>query len=80
MAADCSVIKAQLDEANRAYNEISNGAQVVVIVDAFRSRVEYGRANIPELKAKIALLQAQYVACLAGKPHAVMTRPVQFFF
>jgi 4-hydroxy-L-threonine phosphate dehydrogenase PdxA len=78
--ADCSAIKAQLDEANRAYDSISNGAQVVVIVDAFRSRVEYGRANMPELKVKIALLEAQYAACLAGKPRAVMTRPIQFWF
>lgn len=78
--ADCAIIKAQLDEAKRAYDSISNGQQVVVIVDAFRSRVEYARANMGELKAKIGLLEAQYAACVAGNPRAALTRPIQFWF
>jgi hypothetical protein len=79
--ADCSAIKARLDEAIDARARLVNGSQVVVIVDAFRSRVEYKPADLSTLTAEIQRLTAEYNACInPGQPVVALTRPLRFIF
>jgi hypothetical protein len=80
MADPCADIKARLDAANRAYDRLVAGEQVVVIVDAFRSRVEYKPAELSQLTQQIAVLQAQYNACINPGKITALTRPVTFRF
>lgn len=76
----CEDIKARLDNAIAARDRLVNGEQVVIIVDAFRSRVEYKPSDLPHLTAQIGLLRVEYDKCInPGKRH-VLTRPVQFYF
>lgn len=78
--ADCAAIKARLDSAIAARDRLVAGAQVVVIVDGARSRVEYTPAQMPMLTVEIQRLTAEYQLCInPGKPN-VLTRPVQFIF
>lgn len=79
MAQDCAAIKTQIDNLTAARTRLLSGQQVVVVVDAFRSRVEYKPADVDKLYTEIAKLQAQYDACISGNP-VVMTRPLQFIF
>jgi hypothetical protein len=53
---------------------------VVVIVDAFRSRVEYKPSNLQELTQQIAVLQTQYDACINPGKVMPLTRPIRFSF
>jgi hypothetical protein len=80
MTLPCADIKARLDAANRAYDRLVAGEQVVVIVDAFRSRVEYKPAELSQLTQQIAVLQAQYDACINPGKVTALTRPVTFRF
>lgn len=76
----CEDIKARLDAALAARDRLIAGEAVVVIVDAFRSRVEYRPADIQTLTTQIARLQVEYNACInPGKPN-VLTRPLRFVF
>lgn len=77
--ADCTAIKTRLDQLIAARDRLQTGKQIVVIVDAFRSRVEYKPADLNQLYVDIALAQAQYDACVNGTPVA-LTKPFQFFF
>ena len=76
----CEDIKARLDNAIAARDRLATGSQVVVIVDAFRSRVEYRPVDIDKLTAYIQLVTAEYQACLNPCKRNVLTRPVQFRF
>lgn len=76
---DCAAIKSQLDAANAALTALQNGAAVRSITDSDGSRIEYQSTDIGKLMSRVALLQAQYDACLAGTG-AVVTRPVNFYF
>jgi hypothetical protein len=77
----CEDILANLNAAKNALQALQTGAQVVVIVDAFRSRVEYTPAKKPELIAYVAYLQAQYNACMnPNGPVIPITRPIRFVF
>lgn len=77
----CEDLKKRLDDANAAYDRLVAGAQVVVIVDAFRSRVEYKPADLNLLTQQIVLLQVQYDKCLnPGRRAAPVTTPIQFVF
>jgi len=77
--ADCTALKTRLDQLISARDRLLTGRQIVVVVDANRSRVEYTPANSNSLYAEIAKLQAQYDACIGGVP-TVLTRPFQYFF
>ena len=82
----CEDIKQRLDDAIAAKHRLMTGAQVVVIVDAFRSRVEYRAADADKLTEYIQLTQAQYQACINANTNSVcplpnvLTRPVRFIF
>ena len=66
---DCSSIKTLLDSANAAYARLLTGANIVTVVDSFRSRVEYTAANRQALFAYIQRLQVQYDHCMGcGQP------------
>lgn len=79
MAEDCTALKTRLDQLIAARDRLLTGKQLVVVVDANRSRVEYTPAKSDELYAEIAKLQAQYNACIGGTL-TVLTRPLQYFF
>lgn len=79
MADTCTELKNRLDAANLAAASIRSGGGVRSVTDSDGSRIEYSTANLPSLLSYIALLQAQYDACVQGGG-AVVTRPVQFFF
>ena len=80
MTDSCAEIKTRLDAANRAYDRLVAGEQVVVIVDAQRSRVEYSPAKLSDLTQQIQVLQAQYDACVNPGKVTALTRPVTFRF
>lgn len=77
---DCSAIKARLDNAVAARDRLIAGQQIVVIVDAFRSRVEYSKSDLPTLTAEIQRLSAEYQSCISPGRAVVLTRPIQFIF
>ena len=77
--ADCASILAQLNEAKAALHALNIGGVVRSITDSDGSRIEYSQANKTGLASYVALLQAQYDACVAGTP-AVLTKPVNYFF
>ncbi len=77
--ADCAAIKTQLDAALAALTALQNGAAVRSITDSDGSRIEYQSSNMSALASRVALLQAQYDACIAGSG-TVVTRPVNFYF
>lgn len=77
---DCAAIKTRLDNAIAARDRLIAGQQVVVIVDAFRSRVEYSPAQMPVLIAEIQRLTAEYQSCINPGTPTVLTRPLQFIF
>ena len=76
----CEDIKARLDAALAAYDRLIRGEQVVIIVDAFRSRVEYKAADASELVAAIAVLRVTYDRCLNPLKTPVLTTPMRFSF
>lgn len=80
----CEDINQRLQDAIAAKDRLMTGAQVVVIVDAFRSRVEYRPADVDKLTQYIALLQVQYQECLNANSSCpqrnVLTRPTRFIF
>jgi len=76
---DCTQLKARLDQLTSARDKLLQGKQIVVVVDANRSRIEYKPADVNTLYAQIALAQAEYDACVNGTPKAI-TKPFQFFF
>lgn len=86
----CEDILQRLNDAIDARQRLMTGAQVVIIVDAFRSRVEYRPADSDKLAQYIGLLQTQYQACLnANNPQLdafgrpipnTLTKPTQFIF
>lgn len=77
----CEDIKTRLDDAIAARQRLVTGSQVVVIVDAFRSRVEYKPVDLPDLTAEIQRLQAEYNVCLAACGRVTpLTRPLRFIF
>jgi hypothetical protein len=79
MAETCAEIKSRLDAAQAAYDALLAGGAVRSITDSDGSRIEYTSANLPSLVSRLALLTAQYNACLAGTG-TVVTKPVNFFF
>jgi hypothetical protein len=79
MAADCAAIKAKLDAKIAVLDRLVSGAGVRAVQDSDGSRIEYSLPNINALREQIALLQAEYDACLKGTP-SVLTRPIQFVF
>ncbi len=76
----CEEIKARLDAAIAARTRLVSGAQVVVIVDAFRSRVEYTPMKLADLTAEIQKLTAEYNNCNNPGRTVALTRPVTFTF
>ena len=76
----CEEIKARLDAANAAYDRLARGEQVVIIVDAFRSRVEYKPSNLSELFSAIQLMQVEYDRCINPTQRPIATTPVRFSF
>lgn len=79
MADDCAAIKTRLDAAQAAFDRLSLGGAVRVVVDSDGSRVEYTAASRAELYKYIQLLTAQYAACIGGTRVSV-TRPTNFVF
>lgn len=77
--ADCAAIKRDLDAAIAALSGLQSGAAVRSITDSDGSRIEYQSGDIASLRTRVALLQAQYDACIGGLT-PMLTRPVQFFF
>jgi hypothetical protein len=77
--ADCAAIKTRLDAAQAALDALQRGAAIREVQDADGSRVMYTPASLPALISRVAVLQAQYDACIAGTA-TVVTRPVNFFF
>lgn len=77
--ADCADILRRLNEAKAALEGVLKGGSIRSIQDTDGSRVEYNAANQTNLRNYIALLQAQYDACIAGTS-TVVTRPVNYFF
>jgi hypothetical protein len=86
---NCQAIANWIQQLEQARISLMSGQQVVVLVDAFRSRVEYNKGDLARLTQEIALKRAQYTACVRGclrrpgdpRPdRVVMTRPLQFFF
>jgi hypothetical protein len=78
--ADCAAIKTRLDQAIAAYDRLQTGKSVLVVVDGFRSRIEYAKADQAQLYAYIQQLQVQYNQCVGGQPALVITRPLNFVF
>ena len=76
----CEALKARLDNAIAAHDRLVNGESVFVIVDAFRSRVEYTKANLSDLKQAIARLQVEYDKCINPGKRIFLTRPIHFRF
>lgn len=79
----CEDILQQLNDAIAARQRLITGASVAVIVDAFRSRVEYKQSDLPSLTAEVQRLQAEYNSCIACANHTRVqpsTRPVRFIF
>lgn len=76
----CEELKTRLDNAIAAHDRLVNGESVFVIVDAFRSRVEYTKANLGDLKQAIARLQVEYEKCINPGKRVFLTKPVQFVF
>lgn len=76
---NCATIKSRLDAAQAALEGLIAGGAVRSVTDSDGSRIEYTSANLPSLRSYIALLQAQYDACIGGTA-AVVTKPVNFFF
>lgn len=79
MAETCVQILTRLNAARAALDAVINGGAIRSITDTDGSRVEYTSANSSKLVSYIALLQAQYDACIGGTS-TVVTRPVNFFF
>jgi hypothetical protein len=79
MAVDCAALLAQLNEAKAALHALSIGGVVRSITDSDGSRIEYSQANKVNLVSYVALLQAQYDACI-GSTAPVLTKPVNYFF
>lgn len=77
--ADCSAIKARLDDALAAYDRLLTGRSVRLVWDSDRSRIEYTQADRGDLYAYIARLQIQYNACV-GAPVVALTKPINFVF
>lgn len=77
--ADCAEILARLNAAKVALEALYKGGTVRSITDADGSRIEYNAAKPERLISYVALLQAQYDACIAGTS-PVLTKPVNFYF
>lgn len=77
--ADCAAIKTKLDEAEAALHRVHLGGTVRRVRDLSGEEIEYNAANLANLKSYIALLTAQYAACLNGTGVAI-TRPVNPLF
>lgn len=79
MAETCADILARLNAAKAALAGAQQGGAIRSVTDTDGSRIEYTAANPGRLVSYIALLQAQYDACISGTT-PVVTRPVNFFF
>lgn len=79
MAESCADILNRLNEAKLAMHNARIGGVLRSVTDSDGSRIEYSQANLTNLSSYIALLQAQYDACVGGTA-AVVTRPVNYFF
>lgn len=77
--ADCNEILTRLEAARAALDAALKGGAVRSVTDSDGSRIEYTAANTSNLVSYIALLQAQYDACIGGTG-AVVSRPVNYFF
>jgi len=80
MAETCPEIYTRLLSARAALDGLMKGGAVRAITDTDGSRIEYTSANPGRLISYVALLEAQYAACIGGTSPPVVTRPVQFFF
>lgn len=87
MLPDCSQIQTRLTNAISARDRLINGEAVVIVVDAFRSRIEYRPADLQKLTVEVARLQVEYAQCInpeldqfGRRRHVHLTRPVQFLF
>lgn len=76
--ADCASIKIELDAATAILDRLIQPG-VRAVQDSDGSRIEYTMGNVNAQKAKVALLQAQYDACVNGS-RVAMTRPINFIF
>jgi len=77
--ADCADILRRLNAAKAALELVNTTGQVRAITDTDGSRIEYSIQRPQNLVSYVALLQAQYDACIAGTA-TIVTRPVNFFF
>ena len=77
--ADCTEILNRLNEAKSALHAVRIGGVVRSISDSDGSRIEYSQANQANLVSYVALLEAQYAACVSGTS-VVVARPVNYFF
>jgi hypothetical protein len=77
-AQDCAAIKDELDKAKDVYLKlIAPGVRSVY--DSDGSRIEYTTGNVEAYRDVVALLQARYDACIAGRPQA-LTTPINFIY
>lgn len=75
---DCASIKTDLDAAKAVLDRMM-APGIRAVQDSDGSRIEYTVGNLNAQREKVALLQAQYDACVSGKRTA-MTRPINFVF
>ena len=80
MATDCEKIKANLDSALAAYQDLMLGKSIKVYVDSDGSRIEYSVQSQGTLYKYIQILQAQYDACVGNGKTAMMYRPLNPYF
>lgn len=77
--ADCADILRQLNAAKAALEALNTSGIIRSITDTDGSRIEYSVQRPQNLTSYVALLQAQYDACIAGTA-TIVTKPVNFFF
>lgn len=76
--SDCTSIKTELDAARLVLDRLIQPG-VRAVQDSDGSRIEYTLGNLNAQREKVALLQAQYDACVGGT-RVALTRPISFLF
>lgn len=76
MAADLTLLRTQLAQAQAAYHQLQIGSVVTVFVDQNGERIQYQNGNKADLYAYIMRLQAQ-IDCGGVAP---VFRPLNFTF
>lgn len=74
----CQALKDELDKAKATYERMT-APGIRTVRDSDGSYIEYTTGNVEAYRDRLALLQAQYDACIAGRG-AALTRPLTFTF